>query len=447
MGHFIIRALWGDLKGKELIKFVLLALGFFFLIGAFWPLKTLKDSTFINVVGPLYLPYAKLASVILFFPLVLLYSKVVDHFSKEKIIYWIIGVYGIIGFILVYFLNHPTIGLQNTSCYPGRWIGWAFFLFVESFITLMLSVYWSFINDVTTPESAKKGYGLIIFGTQLGGLLFTILGNILSSNPDNYAKNAPIIALISVSMFFLIAFVVFILKNVVGAEQMSSYEETIKSEFKNDLPEPVKIGFWDGLRVIITHPYVAGIFAVIFFQEVISTLLGFQMSLLIKATYQDPGLVNKFSFNFALAVQLLACLFGLFGTSFFQRRFGIRFCLVTYPILLGVSIVTYMFYPTLSVIFVVMLIAKAFNYALNQPAKETLYIPTSKNIKYKSKAWIDMFGLRFAKASGAAFNGVVGPIVSISGGFALILITVWIFLASLLGVKFKKTIENNEIIE
>lgn len=445
MAHKIIRALWGDLHGTELKKFALLALGFFFLIGSWWPLKTLKDSIFINMVGPLHLPEAKMASLALFFPLVLLYSKLVDHFSKEKLIYFFIAIYGTLGLVFVYFLAHPTIGLANPEVNPARTLGWAFYLFCESYVSLFLSLYWSFINDVTSTESAKKGYGLIIFGTQLGGLLFTILGSYLSYDATQYAKTAPRIALISVLMFFMIAVVVFILERVVGRENLTSYEEKIAAA-ENQGPA-ASVGFLDGLKLVLTQPYVAGIFALIFFQELISTMMGFQLSLLVKTTYQDPGLVNKFLFDFALCVQAIACLFGLVGTSFFQRKLGIRFSLISYPLCLGIFIVCYLIQPTLQTIFYVMLIAKALGYALNQPAKEVLYIPTSKSIKYKSKAWIDMFGLRFAKASGSMVNRVVGPVVMLTGSLALGIIFTWALLANVLGNAFKKAVDDKKIIE
>lgn len=442
----VVNTLWGDLRGNELKKFIFLAIGYFFLIGSWWPLKTLKDGIFINIVGPLHLPAAKLASVTLFFPLVLLYSKLVDHFSKEKLIYAFIAIYGTLGLILVYFLNHPTIGLANAEVNPKRIIGWVFFLFSESYITLMLSLYQSFINDVATPESAKKGYGLTIFGAQLGGFLFTLLGNYLSYDATLYAQRAPLIALISVCMFFMIAFIVFMLERFVGKDQLQGYEEAVKKDTAPEKTE-AEVGFLDGLKLLLTHSYVAGIFALIFFQELISTMMGFQMSLLVKSTYIDPGLVNKFLFDFALAVQAIACAFGLIGTSFFQRRFGIRFCLIAYPLLLGLFICSYMLRPSLDTIFYVMLIAKALNYAFNQPAKEVLYIPTSRSIKYKSKAWIDMFGLRFAKAAGSVANSMVGPIVTLTGGFALGLIAIWTVLGSVLGNTFRKAVAKNEIIE
>lgn len=440
----IVKTLWGDLHGQELKKFVLLATGFFFLIGAWWPLKTIKDSIFINMVGPLSLPSAKLMSVAIFFPLVLLYSKLVDHFSKQHLIYIVIGLYTVMGLWLVWLLKDPVLGISNPETGPSRWVGWAFYLFCESYISLMMALYWSFINDITTPESAKKGYGLIIFGTQLGGLIFTILGNYLSNDVEQYASIAPLIAFISISMFVVVALVVFFLDRY--------YHETLKEGYSDNLESAEiiseeKVKFLDGLKLLLSHPYVMGIFSVIFFQEVVSTVMGYQLQLLVKETYIDPGLVNKFLFDYGLAVQALACFFGLVGTSFFQRRFGINGSLMSYPILLGATVIIYMINPTLSTIFYVMLISKALGYALNQPAKEALYIPTSKSIKYKSKAWIDMFGLRFAKAAGSEINKFIGPIAALSGTIVLGIVAVWIVIGGVLGRVFNKTVESNKLIE
>lgn len=451
MGHRIIRALWGDLRGDELKKFALLATGFFFLIGSYWPLKTLKDSIFASIVGPTHLPTAKIFSLALFFPLVLAYSKLVDHFSKEKMVYMLISSYGALGFVFVYFFYHPTIGLANPQMGSNRLLGWLFFLYVESFISLMISLYWSFVNDITTPESAKKGYGLIIFGTQLGGFLLTLLGNILSKDTDQFATRAPIIALISICMFFAVAFITYLLQHVVTKDHLEGYVQKEKISTEEDsLKKPAKkesIGFLDGLKVIVTHPYVAGIFGTIFFHELISTVMSYQMILLAKSTYVTAGLVNKFLFDYALCVQGIACLFGLFGTSFFQRRFGIKFCIVAYPLLLGTFILSYLLNPTLNNIFYVMLIAKAINYAFNQPAKEVLYIPTSRSIKYKSKAWVDMFGMRFSKASGSLINKAFGSMIGITGSVVLCFIVLWAFLSSHVGNVFRKAIKNNELIE
>jgi ATP:ADP antiporter, AAA family len=448
MANKIVRALWGDLKGDELKKFILLAAGFFFLVGSYWPLKTLKDSIFVNFVGPEYQPIAKYFSLALFFPLVLIYSRLVDIFTKEKMVYLLLAFYGLLGFVFVYFFYHPTIGLSNLSMGPGRLLGWLFFLYVESYISLIISLFWSYVNDITSPESAKKGYGLIIFGTQLGGFSFILLGSIISSDTQSYATRSPIIALFSICMFFMIGLITFLLNKNTKKEGRGNYSDI--NYKKNSPPKKQEYpsgSFFGGLRVFMTSPYVAGIFFIMFFHELISTVMYYQMILMVKTTYIDPGKVNKFLFDYALAVQGIACLFGLLGTSFFQRRFGIRFCIVAYPILLGISILFYLFYPMLGSIFYVMLIAKAINYAFNQPAKEILYIPTSRDIKYKSKAWVDMFGLRFAKSAGSTINLFAGKIVNITGGIVISLIIIWVFMANAIGNIFKRATVENKIIK
>lgn len=445
MVHKIIRFLWGDLQGNELKKFLMLATGFFFLIGPYWLLKTLKDSVFVNTVGPEHHPTVKLLSLLISLPLVMGYSKLLDILSKENMVYFLVAVYGILGMIFVFFFYHPTIGLANTTTSSSRLIGWLFFLYVESYISLMISLYWAFINDVTTPESAKKGYGLIIFGSQLGGVVFMVLGNLLSADTTQYATRGPLISLIAVSCLLVMAPLTYMLYRFVGKDSLKSYEDSTQPSShasKND-----SIGFLDGLKVIVTHPYVAGIFSLIFFHEVISTIMNYQMLWLAKTTYANAGLVNKFLFDYALAVQVIACIFAFIGTSFFQRRFGITFCIVAYPILLGASIVTYFIFPSLQTIFYVMLIAKAINFAFNQPAKEVLYIPTSKNIKFKSKAWVDMFGMRFAKGAGSTINKIAGQALGVTGFVVIGFIALWVALANLIGNHFQKAVNEKRVID
>ena len=173
----------------------------------------------------------------------------------------------------------------------------------------------------------------------------------------------------------------------------------------------------------------------------------FQLSLLVKATYLDPGFVNKFFFDFNLSVRIVSCIFGLIGTSFFHRKLGIRLSLITYPLILGLFISCYMILPTLQTVFYVMLVAKALAYALNQPAKEVLYIPTSRSIKYKSKAWIDMFGIRFSKASGSILNCSFGGFIWLVGLVALGMISFWVILAGVMGTFFRKAVDSKKLIE
>jgi len=52
---------------------------------------------------------------------------------------------------------------------------------------------------------------------------------------------------------------------------------------------------------------------------------------------------------------------------------------------------------------------KALTYAINEPLKEILYIPTGEVVKYRVKVWIDVLGARLAKAMGS-FLASSGPL-------------------------------------
>ena len=98
------------------------------------------------------------------------------------------------------------------------------------------------------------------------------------------------------------------------------------------------------------------------------------------------------------------------------------------------------------------IIAKGINYVLNQPAKEMLYIPTTKAVKYKAKAWIDMFGMRSAKMTGSVVNksiigGLLPGIASrFAGAISLILVFFWISLARSIGSRYRKVVEKGDRI-
>jgi ATP/ADP translocase len=47
---------------------------------------------------------------------------------------------------------------------------------------------------------------------------------------------------------------------------------------------------------------------------------------------------------------------------------------------------------------------QALIFSLYDPVKELLYMPTNEEVKFKAKAWIDVFGARFAKAVGSLFT-------------------------------------------
>ena len=98
-----------------------------------------------------------------------------------------------------------------------------------------------------------------------------------------------------------------------------------------------------------------------------------------------------------------------------------------------------------------MVIVKGMGYAVNNPTKEIMYIPTSKDAKFKSKGWIDTFGSRFAKLAGAqvtnTFKYSVSDLMLYGTLFGFGLNFIWFFAALYVGKKNTQLLKEGKIIE
>lgn len=421
--------LWGDLSKKEAEKFTLLALTFFLVIGTYWLMRPLKDGLFASIVGRDYLPQAKLVSVVFIFPLVLIYAKLVNLVFKQRLFYILCTVYASIFIFLSILIKSPEIGIANTISSPNRILGWAIYLAIESFGSLMVSLFWSFVASTTKTESAKKGYGLIIFAAQLG----SILGPSLAANADYFG--IPLLLLIVAGGIALVPACVrlFIVRFPEAAEVKKSSNKK-------------KTGVFEGVRLLSTTPYLLGVLGISTLYEVVGTVIDLQFKFLAAGEYTTTTALTSFLGKYGMATNGVTFILSLLGTSYFIRNFGLMFCLVGYPVCTAIAVIAVWIYPNIWMFFGAMIFVKAISYALNNPCKEIMYIPTSKDVKFKAKSVIDMFGARSAKASGSAITAglkTVANTANVATVVCMAIIGVWTYAAIFVARKNKVLVDNN----
>ena len=435
----LVAALYGNFEDKnEIKKFGLLAVILGLIIGVYWVLRILKDSVFFKIVGPQCQPIAKIASVFMMIPLIFLYSKLVDKYSRHKIFYLLSAFYGIASLVFAYFLMDPTMGLANTVESPYRILGWAWYIFVESFGSIMVVLFWSFASDITTPESAKRGFPLIGIGAQFGGVLCTVF----LRNPVKL-YGAPVVIAISSLLIFTIALVVRYFVGNIPKEHLIG--------FKSKEPSRVKTGFLDGIRLMFSNPYLLGIFGVVSFYQIVNAILDFQFKCMANSAFVDHNAFGAYLFDASIVINIISVLCLIFGINSIGRKFGLTVSLVLLPVSIACVVFVFKMNLTLTVAFWAIVISKSINYALNQPTKEQLYIPTTKSAKYKTKAWIDAFGSRASKSIGSGVNllqPVLGPSIFIlfSTGLSFVLIGAWIFVGIFLGASHSSAVKSNKAI-
>lgn len=147
---------------------------------------------------------------------------------------------------------------------------------------------------------------------------------------------------------------------------------------------------------------------------------------------------------------LMSFFFSLFGFSLVIRRLGLAVTLRLFPALLVLAVASTFFFPNLWVLFISMSTLKALTYALNEPSKELLYMPTSDAIKFKAKAWIDVFGARSMKALGSFITHSARdkPKLLVRYGTAptMLISLVLLAISIVVGRRFDELISSGEVV-
>ena len=447
-----------DIEKKERLKIIYLGVIFLFIVGGYTVVRELKDSIFISMVGRQYIPWAKLGSIFILIPLILFYSKLVDKLRRYKLLYVYSMFYAVVGLIFTYFLGHQAIGLPNTDQGPTRLFGWVFYFFIEGYSPFVLSVFWAFANSITSPDLAKKGYGLMIAFSKVGGLLTAGLAWILMHNGAlrvklglNDTTSHQILFGVASLMLLLVPFLITKLMNKVPGYNLHGYEAAYKFEKARSKAGESETGIFSGLKMFIQQPYILGIFSMLFFYEMFNMVLNYQRLHIAQISYDTLSGRTGFLFQQMFATHTIGLFLALFGTGALLKFFGQRKCLLLIPLGTAVFVLYFLFNFSPTAIIVAYIGIRSINYAFSYPIRESLYIPTVKEMKFKSKSWIDAFGTRMAKATGHSFNAFVDAFCqnmffAAHAVFFSLIIGLWLVSAYLLGKRFQKLFDRNEVI-
>jgi AAA family ATP:ADP antiporter len=251
------------------------------------------------------------------------------------------------------------------------------------------------------------------------------------------------------------------MKKVPG-RYLHGYEAVYKVEKKRKQEGKEKSGMLAGFKMLLRYPYVFNIFIFVLMYEVLNTVLSFQRVLIAKkyATNIASGefslsAMSFYLFGVVFLVHFIGFIISFFGTRLLLEWLGERRALLLIP-LVAAGLLTYFLgvytpfaFITVSIFFKVM------NYAIIYPLRESLYIPTIKEIKFKAKSWIDAFGGKFGKTIGSTFNDVGQWLARTSGataffgahlGFFAFISLTWFFVAYQLGKQYEWAVAHDEVI-
>ncbi len=318
----------------------------------------------------------------------------------------------------------------------------AFYVWVNVFNMFIVSLFWSFMNDVYSRTQSKRLFAFIAAGGTTGA----ICGPIITTSLVASVGLAPLL-LISASVLATSVVCIFWLVQW----RNPSIDLETKPQTSNSTPaeskgirmqsSPIKGGAMDGILLIFKSPYLAAICLFILLYAMSITLVQIQQASIIEAIIDDPAQRTRLFSSIDLGVNVLALLFQLFLTSRIIQWLGFRATLVLIPLGITLGFMLMAVAPLLAVMISVEVFRRAGDYSIMKPAREMLFNVVGRAEKYKAKNFIDTAVLRGGNAlSAIAYGGAqsLGILGATLAGVSIALGLMWVAVAYWLGGRFEQ---------
>ena len=375
---------------KSINKNTLIAGSFFFcVLYALFVMRPFR-SAMAAQIGTSDLTYFLLIVVLVMLLANPIYSLIVSRVKESRLVTYIYGFF-ILNLFLYAFIN---------NLYPDNYVvGVSFYIWYNVFNFFVVSVFWAkTVNSFQTDDS-KKYFGIISAFGSAGAWLG-------SQSVLLFLADLPVIAMLCASVGLMLGIVLSNLLNSVSSDIVKKENSGFFAEFSEQF---IQIKSNKLVRQLLIYAFLWTCLA--------TSLYFFGLEIINK--YSTDVVEQRKIFSLADSVVTpISFIAQLFLTRFFleNRFFGIKFVLIAYGVLFSVAffaISGYMANILLSssgvILFIILsAVMRPFEYAINKPARESVYTTLEKSEKYKSTVFIDTFTNRFGDASGGLlFNTLI----------------------------------------
>lgn len=432
-----------NIRRDELAISFLMFFYFFLVITSFWVLKPIKKTLFIGYYkkGGFDLPgwhmtgsqaelLAKILNMLVAILAVAVFTWLARRFRRQQLTYI---------FAAFFMACYALYSFAVKS--PGEEVVWSFYLFGDLFSTLMVATFFSFLNDSVTPEKAKRLYGLVGSGGVMGGAFGSLVVRVWIDRLDTSAW---------LWITFFIAAAIIAIAGIAGAlvtRNPPAPEEP--DQPRSDAEEKKSNVAVEGAKLVFSSRYLLAIVAIVGLYEIASTIMDFQFTATVEHYVDRDNIARHFSTVYTIT-NFVAMFVQFFLTSYIMTRFGVRAALSVLPVLVLLSSAGFVVVPVLWLGSMLNTADNGFSYSINQSAKETLYVPTSRDEKYKAKAFIDMFVQRFAKTLAVIVSLFITSVfidfssVKWLSLFTIAIGVVWLFAVRYAGREFNRIAARSE---
>jgi AAA family ATP:ADP antiporter len=405
--------LFGEVRPGEVATVLLLTLDVFLILTAYYLLKVAREPLILLHGGAAVKSYASAGQTVLLIVISIAYGWLAAR----------VGRVGLIVSVTLFFVANLAVFWALGE--RGLPIGVPFFLWVGIFNMVTIAQFWSFAADTYTEEQGKRLFPVVGIGASVGAVAGAWLASPI------VARGTPLTLMSVAAAFLLVA---------LGITLVVHRRETPERKAALDhVDAPVAPGNAFGL--VARDRYLL-VFALLVLALNFVTKSGDYVldRMLVQAApahahalgVSETEYIAQFKAHYFQLINSAGVVVQLFLVSRIVKYAGLRAALVLVPLASLGGYGTAFVLPLVSVLLVGRAVESTLDYTLSNTAQQTLWLPTSREAKYKGKQVIDAFCRRGGDAISAAVVWLGARWALSTRGFLAINVAVtltWVLLA------------------
>lgn len=373
------------LRAGEGVDALLLTSSVFVCLVGYYLLKVLREPLVLASGGAVSKAYATAVQAVIMLIAVPLYARLAKRADPRRLI---IGIT-----LTVVVLLEVFAWLSELS---STWVGFAFYVLVGIVGVLFVSQFWSFANDLVDEERGERIFPLAALGATAGSWV----GSVVAGRMLESGMSVPTLLRIAAGIFIVHALAYALIDRRVSPKEEPMSRPSIAPSH-------------NGLALVWESPYLRLFAIVIVVISLVNSNSEFLLGNAIETSTPAGALADRRAAigaaygEFFGNVNLLAILFQTFVASRLARYGGVRATLVALPIIALATSSTMAFGLAFAVFRFTKTIENACDYSITNTARALLWLPTTRDEKYKAKMTIDTVFVRFADLISAALVQLV----------------------------------------
>jgi AAA family ATP:ADP antiporter len=376
-----------------------MTLTMFLILAGYYLLKTAREQFILSEGGAAVKSYSSAGQALLLLILVPAYGAFASRVNRAQLIQW----------VTLFFI--ANLGLFVLALSAGLRVGIVYFIWVGIFNVMVIAQFWAFANDLYTEEQGKRLFPLIGVGSSLGAWMGSMRAGFLveSFGPRRLLVGGAAALLACVALARLV-------------DRISARGKTPLAARSAEKLEGGRSGF----GMILSDRYLLLIAVMTLLLNLVNSSGEYLFGRYVVAAAEKvsgdaaarQAFIGQSYSSFFSYVNFIGFMLQMFVVSRVFRFLGVGRALFIHPVVAFTGYAMMLKTPSFEAIRWLKIADNSLDYSLGNTTKQALWLPTSREAKYKAKQAVDSFCVRAGDVVQAGIIYVGEMAGTSTGGFA-----------------------------